>query len=109
MRELKALNAEHLADDAHFAALMPLGALVRSKDKVGCESFVWRVYDAAVLCWPARREAMGLWVPDEAATSLTWQCVFDLKDWEELPTEYRSPLHNFIEDRGPCHTYGKVC
>ncbi len=109
MRELKEKDASHLADDAHFAALMPHGALVRRKGTAGSESFVWRVYDAAVLLWPAKQQAVRLWVPDESATSLIWQCVFDLKDWEELPTYYRSPLANFLQDLGARHTYGKEC
>jgi hypothetical protein len=104
MRELKLRNASHLADDADKAAMMPLGGLVNHKGEGRCY-FVVRVYDAAVLLWPAQQEAVKLWVCDESVCRLEWRCVFDLNEWEDTPLHYASPLHVFIEDLGPYPTY----
>ena len=96
-RELHRGDSWHRADDAFQAALMPQGSLVRKKaaDKY---FFIIRVYNVALLLWPASQPVVNLWVPDPSASSLEWHCVFCLSDWEEIPLTYTSPLHAFTED-----------
>ncbi len=64
----------------------------------GWTFFAIRNYSVACVAWAAEEVAIGLWRHATSASSLTWVTVLDLSDFEEIPVEYTSPLHLFLED-----------
>ncbi|MCP4242916.1 MAG: hypothetical protein GY772_20375 [bacterium] len=96
MRSMAEKKTWHRVDDAWRASLLPRGGLVRRKAD-GWTFFVIRNYSVACVAWQAEEAALGLWRHATSASSLTWVTVLDLSDFEEIPVEYASPLHLFLE------------
>ena len=76
---------------------MPEDALITHiPSKKTC--FVVRTYKVAILTWPAEQLALNLWSFDKSVTRLDWKCIFDLDDWEVIPTQYVCPMRLYNED-----------
>jgi hypothetical protein len=77
---------------------MPEGCMVRKRAEPDSVFIVYRCYNKACLLWPAKLVAFNVWEEDSSVTELTWECIFDLDLWEEVPSMWISPLHAFLED-----------
>jgi hypothetical protein len=98
MVTLNASNKWHMHMSAWHSQLMPEGHLVRHKDKPADVFFVYRAYSVACVMWPAKQLTPNIWEEDRNIKELTWMCVFDIEEWEELPSVYASPIHLYLED-----------
>ncbi len=98
MRNMNENDLWHRVDDAWHAAFLPQGGLVRRRSSDEA-FFVVRAYEVACVVWPAEQAPPSLWKHKSSASSLTWIAVFDLEDLEEIPVEWASPLHMFLEER----------
>ena len=83
--------------DAWKSALLPEGYLVREKAK-DLMYVVELALKSAVVLWPCKSVEPGLYTKDLTIKGLDWSCIFDLDEWEILPTRYASPLRLFSQD-----------
>ena len=98
-------NLWHLAPSTWLCGLLEAGTVVRQK---GCDwaLSMGNVQGVGALLWPLQPvkycKGLDAFLPSTTATlqHLQWGFVFDVDEWESLPTTWSSPLHQSIHNEG---------
>lgn len=97
LEELSERNVWDKADDAWQAGLFSENQLYRRKRDSRDVFYVCKTYQAALVTWPAVKGGMNIWEPNQDVEELVWRVIFNHEDYEEIPTEYVSPLHVHLQ------------